>query len=769
MKKMNFLLRTILVAAFICTNMLSAKADFYAWEFKKYIDSSSGEDVTKYHNGASLGSSTFTEKDMTVEMWLYIPAEEFVNGRTITSSRHNGHSGFSVDIDNDKIRAYFENVAAPGGEITHADASRIFTMSLPKESFIDQWAHVAFVCSSTDNELRSYLNGELYETISGYEVEWLGNFKSDGANVGALRLGFWYSDAAKFIGKMGDFRLWNVARTTEEVKANYNQYLEGAQTGLYRNYHFTKNGRDHANLGSAGGTIWFDPDAGWGNVYKRHIYATFPGEVATPQNLIVADNVLSWNADGYESWEIGIFTKADNTEVYTETVATNSVSLKSISELLENVGYYAKVRALSAGFSSAWATSEVFGFVNSVVEEGDFYACDMSAARPGDQDGISCGNIEFTGKDITIELWLNIESANFTSEAMIASTRINGNKGFSLDVTKDATQLRGFFRNDNGDKLNGRTDYVFPFFFAKADVVDKWVHIAIVFSSTNNIARSYLNGEIYEDLVKSTEPYEPYNIGWIGNENFSMRLGYWYAATAKLYAQMADFRIWSVGRTDEQIKENYNKNLVGDNLSNYGLYLNYKFDNYERNFVNNANPTVATNSGWYNPATDWNTYYTQETLSAYPRNLAIAEGVMSWDATDGEFEVVVFNEEDTQVASTSVDVNSISLSTISGLSENTNYYAKVRTLNNGFYSGWVTSDNFTVTKTATGIDMLGNTFTVVSKANELIINSDSPRTMNLRAIDGRTVRVVNVSEGETVVSGLSAGIYLLDNQKVVIK
>lgn len=328
--------------------------------------------------------------------------------------------------------------------------------------------------------------------------------------------------------------------------------------------------------------------------------------------------------------------------------------------------------------------------------QNNFYGWNMSTVRPGATDGISCGALGFTEKDITVELWLYISTSNFNSGVTIASNRHDGIKGFSLDVSSDG-RLRGFFRNDNGEKLNGRNDYVFPFFFEKADVVDKWVHIAIVFSSTNNIARSYLNGNVYQDLVKTTDPYVPYEIGWIGNHTSEMRLGYWYAANPKFYGKIADFRIWSIGRTDAEIKANYNKNLEGTYENNPGLYLNYRFNTYERGFINNANPTVATNKGWCNPSTNWNTYYTRETLSSYPENVSLSNGLLQWNTSAGAWEVAVFKADDnTNVFTDTIATDSISLRDIAELGVGLSYYTKVRTQNNGFYSNWVTTGNFSI-------------------------------------------------------------------------
>lgn len=399
----------------------------------------------------------------------------------------------------------------------------------------------------------------------------------------------------------------------------------------------------------------------------------------------------------------------------------------------------------------------------------NFYAWDMTTARPGATDGISCGTLGFTERDITIELWLNIPTANFTNGVTIASTRHDGARGFSLDVTSDG-RLRGFFRNDDGDKLNGRDDFVFPFFFEKADIVDKWVHIAIVFSSTDNIARSYLNGEVYQDLVKSEDPYTPYEIGWIGNHGSAMRLGYWYEAPAKLYGKIADFRIWSVGRTDEQIKANYNKNLTGTYEDNTGLYINYRFYTYERGFINDANPSVSANKGWCNPEAGWNNYYTRETLSAYPQNLAVNEQVLSWNTGAGEWEVSVFKSaDDTNVFTDTITTNSITVNEIEALANNTSYYAKVRTLNNGVWSGQVTSEVFTVSKVSTGFDKIENQTTLRVNNGVLIINAEHPQTLNIYAVNGQLIRSVNVVAGENTVLNLSKGLYLVNNQKIVIR
>jgi hypothetical protein len=41
-----------------------------------------------------------------------------------------------------------------------------------------------------------------------------------------------------FTGKMDELRMWKVARSAEEIAANYKVILEGDEPGLIANYHF---------------------------------------------------------------------------------------------------------------------------------------------------------------------------------------------------------------------------------------------------------------------------------------------------------------------------------------------------------------------------------------------------------------------------------------------------------------------------------------------------------------------------------------------------
>lgn len=58
---------------------------------------------------------------------------------------------------------------------------------------------------------------------------------------------------------------------------------------------------------------------------------------------------------------------------------------------------------------------------------------------------------------------------------------------------------------------------------------------------------------------------------------------------------------------------------------------------------------------------------------------------------------------------------------------------------------------------------------VYSIDGALIINTDKAQDVQIYSLDGRMVRNIQLTEGENTVSGLAQGVYLMNNQKVVIK
>lgn len=306
------------------------------------------------------------------------------------------------------------------------------------------------------------------------------------------------------------------------------------------------------------------------------------------------------------------------------------------------------------------------------------------------QTGIACGNLTFTDHSLTVEFWINMTQAAATTDKMSVIETFGDPNGFIINIRQNsaksnALELRLFAKDRQATPGT-------VYFFIPADkYINKWAHIAFVISEADQKGYAYVNGELLGVTNAVGGYYGNYRAD--GTTTRALNIGTYYS-DPKFLGKLADVRIWSIARSAQQIKENYNKHIEG---TVSGLYINYKFLTFERGFINDANPLVTTNKGWCNPSTNWNTYYASESLSIYPRNLALSNGLLQWNTSAGAWEVAVFKADDnTNVFTDTIATNSISHRDITELHVGVPYYTKVRTQNNGFCSNWVTTGNFSI-------------------------------------------------------------------------
>lgn len=334
------MLQVVLIA---CLNLYSVKAadgDFGAWLLNK-----------DGHGGMNAGKLTYTGKDMTIEFWLYIDeaTDKNLNGTNIISNRHNGNNGFSVSLatntatGNADIRVVFKN-SIPDG--TASDQA--FTMFLPRAKFSNKWGHLAFVISSTEKKAYLFLNGGLYNVIEDFYTDWIGNRTTDD-----LCIGYWYTNA-KFYGRMADIRIWNTARTIDEISGNYNKPLTGTETGLQVYYNFGSFAQTIANAVNNGkNTGSLLPTATWSDFHSYEVLAQ------KPTSLTIANDEVTWAAEGV-SWDVEVRSSADNLLLRSGTVTSKSFSLAGLSP-----GFVVKIRTLNNGVYSDWATINYLTAVSS--------------------------------------------------------------------------------------------------------------------------------------------------------------------------------------------------------------------------------------------------------------------------------------------------------------------------------------------------------------------------------------------------------------------
>lgn len=396
-------------------------------------------------------------------------------------------------------------------------------------------------------------------------------------------------------------------------------------------------------------------------------------------------------------------------------------------------------------------------FLRSVVMAIVLSATTIASAATGDfgawvlktgHAGMSCDKIAFTEKSLTLELWLNLDAGTDVDKVNIASTMGDGKTGFALSLRtnsahSNALEIRFFVKTPS--------EGLVPLFIPKDEFVGKWGHLAFVVSETEGKAYAYVNGELYTSLDAVG--------GWIGNNaTTALAVGKWYS-DPQPFGKIADFRIWNTARTDEQIKQNFNKHLDGDNA---GLYINYTFAGFQRGMDNLVG---ANNKAWLSPELNWNTYHSYEVLTQASTNVTLSQNQVNWEGTGESWEVQVLEKNTNNVVVTdTVTTNSFSLVGLN-LSINKEYYAKVRT-KNLVYSGWTSS---LTDQTAVSTPYANNLKIFSSDNGTLIIESDIAKKFNIYAIDGRLVRSVDLLEGVNKIAGLKKGFYVANKQKVFVK
>ncbi|MFV0468201.1 MAG: LamG-like jellyroll fold domain-containing protein [Dysgonomonas sp.] len=384
-------------------------------------------------------------------------------------------------------------------------------------------------------------------------------------------------------------------------------------------------------------------------------------------------------------------------------------------------------------------------FANSLsanATKGDFGAWELKTGH----GGLKAGVIGFTEKSITIEFWLYLNEETSGELTSIMGTT-NGDAGFLVSVRKnsakaDALELRLFAKDTEKNPT---------YFFVSRDVfINKWAHVAFVISEEEGKSYLYLNGG-YEDEKNAVG-------GYFGNSANELSIAQWWS-DPKPNAKMAEIRIWNVARTGDEIEANYNKRLTG---TEEGLFLYYNFDNFDQIITNVAHP--GTNNGSLSPAATWNTVHSYEVLSAIPSNVVMNGNAVSWSGNAESFEIEIIEAGSDDVVKTDVVTgNSYSLADL-GLDTDKTYYAKVRAKNTFFYSDWAISGS------NSGIwNSTSDGFSIHATSNSIVVSSKVSRRLNVFSIEGRLIRSVDLKEGENVIDNISKGIYLVDNQKVIVR
>lgn len=479
--------------------------------------------VSNNSNDFNLGTN------FTMEAWINPTTAHTVQTIFSKGSGQSADGGFIFQVNANKLQFY--NNGWINSDIT-----------VPTNT----WSHVAI----------SYSNGLARFFLNGVNVTSLGvNLNINPAagdffigNQGnPTGLGGCYCN--RFNGQIDEVRIWNVARTPNDIQANLYRTIQGNLSGLVAAYNFN-HGIGGAN--NAGITTLIDQVNGNHNGVLNGFALTGSGS-----NWVGSITTISGTyAFAAPFIEMGVAPTIclNATATYTITASgqgsfsyqwyrngsvlagQNTSTLNLTTSLTSTLGTYFVLVSSSNGTSTS--TGVVFPNCNNAL----------------DFDG---GNDELVVGDFAS---LNLTS-NFTAEAWVynrLNTVVDGDyintifskklggafPGWSLFINEyNTTNGKLVFEASNGNNLFSTNTNVVP--------VNQWSHVAV--SVSNGVARMYVNG----NEIPST---------WVGsfqaaNSSTSFRIGNFEGTSFYNNGIIDEARIWNIGLSQQDIQNNRFKNI----------------------------------------------------------------------------------------------------------------------------------------------------------------------------------------------------------------
>lgn len=208
-----------------------------------------------------------TEAPRTVEAWVKIPADTPKEKRVGNIIGNYYHEYYK-----DKSRFNFE-ITSNGNPRIYWQAHTAHTLDYSTNVNVNlgDWVHVAMVLDDKQSIGATYINGEkINEQSINTPIPSIP--PREELKIGSDYRGYTADGKPEynFNGEIADVRLWSTARTSEEIKANYNKALEGNEEGLIGNWKLDdgKDGvypdhskkKNHAHEYDNEVSNWIDPD-----------------------------------------------------------------------------------------------------------------------------------------------------------------------------------------------------------------------------------------------------------------------------------------------------------------------------------------------------------------------------------------------------------------------------------------------------------------------------------------------------------------------------
>lgn len=172
---------------------------------------------------------------ITIESWIKLPTlPSYGDAYTIVAKMD------PVAPNSSSYRMHFANDATAGYEMVFQpyDGVSYHTMEFPWTPLTDTWYHVAVTCDAS-GVASFYVDGSLVSAQAGC-----------GTQIADTDIDLWVGGAPTtgyfFNGKIDDLRIYNTARTAQQINSDYNNELTGTEPHLKAYWTFNNTYTDQA-------------------------------------------------------------------------------------------------------------------------------------------------------------------------------------------------------------------------------------------------------------------------------------------------------------------------------------------------------------------------------------------------------------------------------------------------------------------------------------------------------------------------------------------
>lgn len=477
------------------------------------------------HNDFNPGNG-----DFTIEAWIN-PCEVNFQKTVVSKFFCSNGSSYSFSILNSKITfGWGPNGNCPA--FTRFQSNQVLISS-------GVWAHIAIV--KTSNSIQLYHNGQ---PVSGSFTQGSGVSplvsSTEKVTIGSYRMAAGNYDNG-FSGRIDEVRVWNVARTSNQIANNYQNVLSGSDTGLVAYYNFEQintllsdslfnNGLLHQNLlnGVAQGSTHGKPTL-VDNTFELSNYSLGNDTTVCLNSPYVLDG--GYSGLGY-AWSTNDTSKS--IQIYSAGFYSVTVSLAqcTVADTIQVFSDSALCGSNSTGFCYK-KTNNLIGFDGggSLTGSNNYYGTGVVPIGDLNNDGntdIAVSAYQYGGKGGVFVHFL--DSLGGIINTTILSSGQNGIPSLANDARFGTSiDTIGDFNNDGTVDLVIGAMYDYQPGFKRGAAY-------IVFLDTNGTAKSYTKigsgTSIFANEIVDGHEFgrSVINLGDVdGNGHVDIGVGAWYA------------------------------------------------------------------------------------------------------------------------------------------------------------------------------------------------------------------------------------------------